>query len=108
VGRTFAVVLREPRFPDLVSFSPSGRAGWPAAVLATDEAVAALHFRLSAAVIAHYLSLGRVLAQSAQVYVLLVQHLAQLRGAKAPAVCAGAFRDDLDRSRWSVRQVLKG
>jgi hypothetical protein len=68
--------------------------------------VGVLHWRLGAALLAHYLTPGVMLEQRAQLYVLLVQHLAQVKGAKVPAVGASTFRDDLDRARWSVRYVL--
>jgi hypothetical protein len=62
---------------------------------------------LGAAVLAHYLTPGMMLEQRARVYVVPVQHFAQVRGAKAPAVSAGTFRIDLDRSRWSIRYRLE-
>jgi hypothetical protein len=104
-------------FPIAVGVEPgarastsSGRVAWPAPIVATDAAVGRLHWRLGAAVLAHYLNLGLALEHRAQVYVALSQFLSTRSTTKlqqpARLPTAVTFREDLDRARWSLRHAL--
>jgi hypothetical protein len=84
------------------------REEWPEVILVTDTAVLALHWALSAAVFAHYFDRGT--ARPAR-YALLVEHFVRQRPQKKRArlVHAGtaAFRNNLDRARWSLKFALE-
>ncbi len=84
------------------------RSEWPVAVLAVDEAVRELYWRLSTAVLAFYCNESA--AERAVVYVQLVEHFSALRQPGTETARESSREDALrrwvDRARWCVRALL--
>jgi hypothetical protein len=85
---------------------------WPAVVAEVDREVAQLPTRHQAAVMATYFHLSLPCEQRATVYVRLSMYLARTRGAplqreRRGTLGPGAFRQDLDRARWTLKFALR-
>jgi len=64
-----------------------------------------------AAVMAHYFHLALQLEQRTLVYSRLTPYFAKIRasrmqGARSAPLSTGAFREDLDRARWTIKALL--
>jgi hypothetical protein len=86
---------------------------WPAVVAEVDAQVAILPTRHMAAVMANYFHMALPCEQRAGVYQRLARYLARTRPAplvrrERPATLGpGAFRQDLDRARWTLKHALR-
>jgi hypothetical protein len=88
---------------------------WPAEIAACDAQIAVLPYRHMAAVMATYFHLALPVEQRIAVYARLSRYLWRTRGRhlvivhrqEGGPVGAGAFRQDLDRARWTLRHALQ-
>jgi hypothetical protein len=98
--------------------TPAVAPEWPPAIAALDARIARLPTRHQAAIMANYFHMALPLEQRLAVYARLSRFLARTRSTAqdvplrrrvngaGQAAGRGAFQEDLDRARWTLRYVL--